>query len=1190
MDSFHRSTETQIQLLAVNPKKIEPEVNCAAKSVINKGFSSTSGNELNQQSFLRLMAKVIDEKKLKILDKERLVNELSLLQSQLTDSNSKLQMFQNVKDELEITKSELEKNKSVITDITEINLRLTNDNSLLRRKIKDRDGQLSAVNPEKIELEILCVTGPVINDGISTTSRDNLNQQSFLSLMGKMMDEKKLLLLEKERLANELSLLRSQLTDSNSKLQMFQNVKDELAITKSELEKNKSVITDITEINLRLTNDNSLLRRKIKDRDGQLSAVNPEKIELEILCVTGPVINDGISTTSRDNLNQQSFLSLMGKMMDEKKLLLFEKERLANELSLLRSQLTDSNSKLQMFQNVKDELAITKSELEKNKSVITDITEIIIRLTNDDSLLRRKIKDRDGQLSAVNPEKTELEVLCVTEPVINDGISTTSRDDLNQKSFFSLMGKIMDEKKLILLEKERLTNELSLLRSQLTDSNSKLQMFQNVNDELAITKKELEKNKSVISDITEINFCWFKSSPLVVENPSFITGPVTQRTSGSIFSGLTAESCPSLSFMFRLKSLPQYLQEEPVSPPNLKKSDFFEKNDNQSRHIPENQHALPLNPEKSNLLEKKDIQLRHQPQEPHVFPPNLEKSDIFEKKDNQPQLLQEDPYVFPVNNLNIAEFVSSQHPPHAMESKDVLRYIETEEVGMIYLKDENYQNNLYPWSLLQELEQNQRSKIKPWNQLRFPESFNSDKPDLVEGLETDNQSRHKQRDPQVLHHYPNKLPLNSIKSNLLEKKDSQIRHQPEEHHVLPQNLEKSDFFEKKDQQRQLLQEHPNVFPPNSFNTEANHPRNVTEDPHALPPNPEKSYLFEKKDNQSQHKPEDLQHALPPNPEKSDLLEKKDNQSQRKPEDLQHALPPNPKKSDLLEKKDNQPQHLPEDSEVLPHNLEQSDLLVKKDYQPRLKPEDLHALPQNPEKSDFFKKKDNQPGHKPEDTHALQNQYKFGLLENTDNQPRHKPEDAQVLSQNPEKSDLLEKKDNQAQLILEDLQNTPTFDEIQLVSSNMPPNAPKSDLVFNQPQHPPEKPQPLLLNPENPDLVFQKDNQPRDKKGEERPTELPKPESQQKQTVSGNTKVEQEDRKQVELEKNPTVEKCVINGKTFPLMNEWGYDYKFAAVHYNVWKRELKVEIVINHKKSIIPILVINNPLSKDKDKAVYIIN
>jgi ABC-type phosphate transport system auxiliary subunit len=50
-----------------------------------------------------------------------------------------------------------------------------------------------------------------------------------------------------------------------------------------------------------------------------------------------------------------------------------EKERLANELSLVQSQLTDSHSNLQMLQKVHDELAATKSELENNKRVMADI-------------------------------------------------------------------------------------------------------------------------------------------------------------------------------------------------------------------------------------------------------------------------------------------------------------------------------------------------------------------------------------------------------------------------------------------------------------------------------------------------------------------------------------------------------------------------------------------------------------------------------------------------------------------------------------------------------------------------------------------------------------------------------------------------------------------------------------------------
>jgi hypothetical protein len=89
VDLFSRSTETQTRLSAVNPKMIEPDVACTTRPVINDGFSTTSGDDLNQQSFLRLMAKV-EEKNLILLEKERLENELSLLQSQLTDSDSKL--------------------------------------------------------------------------------------------------------------------------------------------------------------------------------------------------------------------------------------------------------------------------------------------------------------------------------------------------------------------------------------------------------------------------------------------------------------------------------------------------------------------------------------------------------------------------------------------------------------------------------------------------------------------------------------------------------------------------------------------------------------------------------------------------------------------------------------------------------------------------------------------------------------------------------------------------------------------------------------------------------------------------------------------------------------------------------------------------------------------------------------------
>ncbi|EFX66398.1 hypothetical protein DAPPUDRAFT_332197 [Daphnia pulex] len=388
-----RSTEKQTRHSSANLNKIRPDVACTKqhalpRPVINDGFSTASGEDLNNQSCLRLKAKV-DENNLIVLEKERLANELSLVQSQLADSDSKLRQFQNVHDELETTKCELEEKKREMTEIIGENLRLTNDDSRLRRTIEDRD---------RIIIEV----------------RDKIMASSAI--------EKNQIVSENQRLANELSLVQSQLTDSHSKLRQFHN---KLATTKSKLEEKKSFITDITEKNLRLTNENSRLKRKSEDRDRMIED------------------SDRIMASSRAI----------------EKNLVMDKERLANELTLLQTQLRSSSSP-QMFQTVHIELSITKNELENNKRLMTDITEKNLHLKKDDSRLRRKIEDRD-----------------------------------------KIIASSAIEKNLIILDKERLANELSLVQSQLTDSHSNQQIFQKVHDELATTKRELKNKKRQMTDI-----------------------------------------------------------------------------------------------------------------------------------------------------------------------------------------------------------------------------------------------------------------------------------------------------------------------------------------------------------------------------------------------------------------------------------------------------------------------------------------------------------------------------------------------------------------------------------------------------------------------------------------------------------------------------------------------------------------
>jgi peptidoglycan hydrolase CwlO-like protein len=111
-----RSTETQTRRSVVTPKMIIPDRYCATKPAINDELSTPIGDDdLNQHNCLHhLMDKVFNEKTQILLEKERLANELSRLQYQLMDSNSKLRQSQN---ELAITKSQLENNKRLITDV-----------------------------------------------------------------------------------------------------------------------------------------------------------------------------------------------------------------------------------------------------------------------------------------------------------------------------------------------------------------------------------------------------------------------------------------------------------------------------------------------------------------------------------------------------------------------------------------------------------------------------------------------------------------------------------------------------------------------------------------------------------------------------------------------------------------------------------------------------------------------------------------------------------------------------------------------------------------------------------------------------------------------------------------------------------------------------------------------------------------
>jgi hypothetical protein len=250
---------------------------------------------------------------------------------------------------------------------------------------------------------------------------------------------------------------------------------------------NKREMTDITEKNLCLTNENSRLWGKI-DRDRIMES--SRAIEKNLVLDNERLKNElsleieekkRLMTDMKDKMKNLSLAekdSQLRRKIDrdkiiassaiEKNLIELDKESLANELSLHQTQLT---SNLQMFQNLQEELATTKSELEKQKNVSTDMTVKNLRLTNDDSRLRRKIEARDKIILA---GRRELEYL--QEKVHDDFAKATSELESKNTTISEL-----ETENLSLVEND------SQLRGQLEETDLLLQSSQAEMEELRVS-------------------------------------------------------------------------------------------------------------------------------------------------------------------------------------------------------------------------------------------------------------------------------------------------------------------------------------------------------------------------------------------------------------------------------------------------------------------------------------------------------------------------------------------------------------------------------------------------------------------------------------------------------------------------------------------------------------------------------
>ncbi len=544
MDFFRRMTESQARRSAVNLNKIKPDVACSnqhalPRPVINDGFSTAKGEDLNNQSFLQLNAKV-DENNLIVLENQRLANELSLVQSQLTDSNSKLRQFRI---ESATTKTKLEKQKRFITDTTVKKIRLTNEESRLRRTLESTNHFLESSRAESERLrtslaeqqldtrELAVATRELEtkNTTISELETENLRLAENDSQLRRNIEdrdkiitsnviEKNLILLDKERLENQLNLLQSQLADSSSKLRQYQNVHDELATIKRELEKQKSLITDLPEKNLHLANDDSRLRRKIEDRDRTITQI------------------------------------------------VMEKESLANELSQVQSQLADSSSKQQMFQNVHDELETTKCELEEKKSLISANTEENLHLTNENSVLRRKIEAKDRLIASCRAKLKEFRTSFEEDKLdeIHNELAATKREvqsknrevkELLTKNLrliendSKLMRKMEDADRLVLSSKatvEELQLSLNKQTERVNQLVDQMRTLDQEKDEAVRKLTELQQKQIQPKMTTDVG-CGCNEVFHQVEEPIPAVTEITEIVTAFLASGLKPQADSSIT-------------------------------------------------------------------------------------------------------------------------------------------------------------------------------------------------------------------------------------------------------------------------------------------------------------------------------------------------------------------------------------------------------------------------------------------------------------------------------------------------------------------------------------------------------------------------------------------------------------------------------------------------------------------
>jgi chromosome segregation ATPase len=341
------------------------------------------------------------------------------------------QKLDKVHEDLTMAKRELELGKRAVTRLEKRTFRLMRNDKWLKRKMENTnrlllsgqaelknfrvciaEQQLDTRELAKATRELESKNKTISELEVKTLSLDENDSQlkrieepgtpvieipeiETACLASSRANENNLFVLDKERLENELSLLQSQLTDSSSKLQQYQNVQDELATTKNELEEKKREITDIAGENFHLTKENSGLMRKIEARD-RLIAYKRTKLEQLHNCYEEKKlhkVHNELASSQRALVSKNRAIIKLQEQNQESRAELEKLRTCLSEQQLDTSQLT-----------------VATRELESKSRTISELEANNLRLSENDSQLRRKIEETDRLLLSSKAEMEEVRV------------------------------------------------------------------------------------------------------------------------------------------------------------------------------------------------------------------------------------------------------------------------------------------------------------------------------------------------------------------------------------------------------------------------------------------------------------------------------------------------------------------------------------------------------------------------------------------------------------------------------------------------------------------------------------------------------------------------------------------------------------------------------------------------------------